>query len=71
MDPLFVPQDWKGKPILKAEDLAPVLDMHVDDLYRMAASGEIPSFKLGNRRRFRTYEIVRWLAVGPNFGKAA
>ena len=71
MDPLFVPQEWIGKPILKAEELAPVLRMHVDDVYRRAKAGEIPSFKLGSARFFRTYEIVQWLTVGPSFGKAA
>jgi excisionase family DNA binding protein len=66
VDQRFVPAAWMGKPVLRAEDLAPILEIHMDDLYRMAKNGEIPgSYKLGNRRLFRTQTVVAWLAGVP------
>lgn len=65
VDERFVPPEWLGKPILRVEDLAPVLEMHVDDVYRLAKHGTIPSYKLGGRRLFRTQAIVEWLSGAP------
>jgi excisionase family DNA binding protein len=66
VDQRFVPAAWMGKPVLRADDLAPVLEIHVDDVYRMSKNGEIPgSYKLGNRRLFRTQAVVAWLAGAP------
>jgi excisionase family DNA binding protein len=70
MTDFVIPESWRGKPLLTVDDLAPVLGCHTDDVYRMASHGEIPSFKLGARRRFRTAEIVRWL-LGATFDEAA
>lgn len=66
----YIPENWKGRPVLKAADIAPVLEMHEDDVYRLAKNGDIPSFMLGSRRRFRTAEMIRWLA-GDDYDQAA
>lgn len=58
---MYFPESWVGKPLLTVEEVATALEMHVDDVYRHAKAGVIPSFKLGGRRRFRTAEIVSWL----------
>jgi excisionase family DNA binding protein len=57
----FFPESWLGRPVLTAKEVADAIGVHVDDVYRMAAHGEIPSRKLGARRQFLTMEIVRWL----------
>jgi excisionase family DNA binding protein len=66
VDARFFPPEWIGRPALKAEDLASALQVHVDDVYRMAKNSEIPgSYKLGGRRLFRTQTVVSWLAGVP------
>lgn len=37
---------------LAAEDVAQRLGIHRDEVYRMAAAMELPSIKVGRRRRF-------------------
>jgi excisionase family DNA binding protein len=60
-DSLVVPDDWRGKAVLKVSEVAPHLRLSRDDLYRLAAAGQIPSFKLGGRRLFKTHELIAWL----------
>src|SRR5690606_31117018 len=38
----------------------------IDNSYRLAASGEIPAFKLGGTWRFRRSELDRWIAASIN-----
>jgi excisionase family DNA binding protein len=65
------PDDWRHRPLLTAKDIAHALGIHPDDVYRLALAGEIPgSTKLGGRRRFRTHEVIRWIA-GDNLPTAA
>ncbi len=37
---------------LKVRDVAPVLGVSIQQVYKMAASGQIPSFRIANSVRF-------------------
>jgi excisionase family DNA binding protein len=60
---------------LTVDELAAVLRCQPEKVYRLAARGELPSYKVEGRRLFDQAEIVRWLedqrhglrseAVGP------
>ncbi len=47
-------------PNLTAEDVAARERMPMWSVYEMAKNGEIPSFKIGRRVRFRLVDIEAW-----------
>ena len=54
---------------LTVDELAAVLRCQPEKVYRLAASGELPSYKVEGRRLFNEGEVIRWLEschVGPN-----
>jgi excisionase family DNA binding protein len=46
---------------LRAQDLAQLLGVSAQQIYKMAAKGEIPSFKVANAVRFDPHETAEWL----------
>ncbi len=46
---------------LTVDELAGVLRCQPEKVYRLAARGELPSYKVEGRRLFAENEIVRWL----------
>jgi excisionase family DNA binding protein len=46
---------------LRVRDLAQLLGVSQQRIYKMAASGEIPSFKVANAVRFDPHETAEWL----------
>ena len=46
---------------LTVDELAAVLRCQPEKVYRLAASGELPSYKVEGRRLFNEAEIIRWL----------
>ena len=46
---------------LTADELALVLRCQPEKVYRLAARGELPSYKVEGRRLFDESEVVRWL----------
>ena len=46
---------------LRAQDLAQLLGVSPQQFYKMAAKGEIPSFKVANAVRFDPHETADWL----------
>jgi len=46
---------------LTADELAVVLRCQPEKVYRLAARGELPSYKVEGRRLFDQGEVVRWL----------
>ena len=46
---------------LRVRDLAQLLGVSQQQIYKMAASGEIPSFKVANAVRFDPHETAEWL----------
>jgi excisionase family DNA binding protein len=46
---------------LTVDELAAVLRCQPEKVYRLAARGELPSYKVEGRRLFDQAEIVRWL----------
>jgi excisionase family DNA binding protein len=46
---------------LTADELALVLRCQPEKVYRLAARGELPSYKVEGRRLFEQGEVVRWL----------
>ncbi|MFX7280239.1 helix-turn-helix domain-containing protein, partial [Acinetobacter baumannii] len=47
--------------IFTLDELAAYLKVGKRTLYRLAAHGEIPAFKVGGTWRFRQSEIDRWI----------
>jgi excisionase family DNA binding protein len=46
---------------LTVDELASVLRCQPEKVYRLAAHGELPSYKVEGRRLFNEAEVVRWL----------
>jgi excisionase family DNA binding protein len=46
---------------LRVRDIAQILDVSVQQVYKMAAKGEIPSFRIANAIRFDPEEFAAWL----------
>lgn len=55
--------------ILTIDDVAAYLKAGKRTVYRLAANGQIPAFKLGGTWRFRRGELDRWIAT--RIGKAS
>jgi excisionase family DNA binding protein len=49
--------------ILTLDEVATYLKAGKRTVYRLAASGEIPAFKLGGTWRFRRSELDQWIAA--------
>lgn len=49
--------------ILTIDEVAVFLKAGKRTVYRLAASGEIPAFKLGGTWRFRRSELDEWIAA--------
>ena len=47
--------------LLKVDDVAEILGMHPQTVYRMARQGKIPSVKIGRSLRFDSEEIEEWI----------
>ncbi len=50
------------EPLCRAKDVADLLGSSVSHVYRSAARGEIPSYRIGSLVRFRMSEIEACLA---------
>ncbi len=46
---------------ITVDELAAVLRCQPEKVYRLAARGELPSYKVEGRRLFDEHEIRRWL----------
>jgi excisionase family DNA binding protein len=46
---------------LTVDELAALLRCQPEKVYRLAARGELPSYKVEGRRLFNEAEVVRWL----------
>lgn len=55
--------------ILTIDEVAAYLKAGKRTVYRLAASGQIPAFKLGGTWRFRRGELDQWIA--SRIGKVA
>ena len=49
------------EPLLDVEELAKILGLDVDYIYRQAQTGKIPSKKIGKYRKFQPSKIQSWL----------
>src|ERR1700751_5416630 len=49
------------KSALRANDIARVLDLSEKQIYKMAATGEIPSLRIANSVRFDPHDFAEWL----------
>lgn len=52
--------------ILTLDEVAAYLKAGKRTVYRLAANGEIPAFKLGGTWRFRRSELDQWIAASIN-----
>lgn len=46
---------------LRVNDIAQILDLSAKQIYKMAATGEIPSLRIANSVRFDPHDFVTWL----------
>jgi len=46
---------------LKVRDIAPILGISIQQVYKMAANGEIPSFRVASSVRFDPDVFATWL----------
>ncbi|MXD18069.1 helix-turn-helix domain-containing protein, partial [Escherichia coli] len=49
-------------PILTIKDVADYLKVNERTIYRLAASSELPGFKVGNSWRFKQSELEQYIA---------
>jgi len=47
--------------LITVDELAAVLRCQPEKVYRLAARGDLPSYKVEGRRLFNELEIARWL----------
>jgi excisionase family DNA binding protein len=47
--------------LITVDELAAVLRCQPEKVYRLAARGEVPSYKVEGRRLFSEAEVARWL----------
>lgn len=55
--------------ILTIKDVAEYLKVNERTIYRLAASGELPGFKVGNSWRFKQSELEQYIASRHNSSK--
>ena len=53
-------------PVLTIKDVADYLKVNERTIYRLAASGELPGFKVGNSWRFKQSELEQYIATQHN-----
>ena len=53
-------------PILTIKDVADYLKVNERTIYRLAASAELPGFKVGNSWRFKQSELEQYIASQHN-----
>jgi len=49
--------------ILTIKEVAEYLKVNERTIYRLAASGELPAFKVGNSWRFKQSELEYWITA--------
>ncbi|AKX47390.1 DNA-binding protein [Thiopseudomonas alkaliphila] len=48
--------------VLTIKEVAQYLKVNERTIYRLAASGELPGFRVGNAWRFKQIDLVTWVA---------
>ncbi|WP_161571096.1 helix-turn-helix domain-containing protein [Granulicella sibirica] len=46
---------------LRVRDVAPILGVSIQQVYKMAANGQIPSFRIASSIRFDPEDFAEWL----------
>ena len=52
--------------VLRARDVARLFEVTPQHIYKMAASGRIPSFRIAGAIRFDPQELANWLRKEPS-----
>ncbi|EKA7363834.1 helix-turn-helix domain-containing protein [Vibrio parahaemolyticus] len=55
-----------SETILTIKDVAEYLKVNERTIYRLAASGELPGFKIGNSWRFKQSELEQYISSQHN-----
>jgi excisionase family DNA binding protein len=55
------PRRSRMEPMMTLRQVAGLLGVHENWVYDQAASGELPSYKLGGTRRFDSAELRGWI----------
>ncbi|MGD8239497.1 MAG: response regulator [Armatimonadota bacterium] len=63
--------ETEAREILTAEDVADLLHTHIITVYRLAASGELPAFKVGRQWRFRREAVDTWCQAKEQVGRSS
>lgn len=53
-------------PIMTIREVADYLKVNERTIYRLAASGELPGFKVGNSWRFKSSELEQYIVTQHN-----
>lgn len=68
------PREAQVRHVMNVRDAAAYLAISADTLYRYASEGTVPSFRLGNRYRFRKALLDEWMdrqtGLQPEKGRA-
>ena len=57
--------------VLTVKEVADYLKVNERTIYRMAANGKIPAFKVGNSWRFKRIDIENWIEASSTGGHHA
>jgi excisionase family DNA binding protein len=64
------PGEASEREVLDLRQCAAYLGLTGDTVYKYAAAGTLPAFKLGNRWRFKRSLLDRWMEQQSSAGKA-
>lgn len=56
--------------VLTTKELAPPLELAEETVYAMAATGEIPAFKIRGQWRINRTELEQWIGAQPRVGES-
>lgn len=59
-------ESYPVREVLDIRDAADYLGVSIDTMYKYAADGTVPCFKLGNRWKFRRTRLIEWMGKKEN-----
>ncbi|MDQ0352482.1 excisionase family DNA binding protein [Alkalibacillus filiformis] len=56
-----MPNKWGLPDLLTSHEVADFLGVHINTVYSLCRTKELPSFKVGNNRRIRTDALIEFI----------
>lgn len=61
--------NWEDVPVvLDTEQVAELLNVHINTIKVWTKEGNLPSFKMGRARRFHKADVMRFIGLQPDEG---